>query len=165
MSEIAELYTKGIKRKLQNYWAAWLPMTRYAIGDVGTLNGFVFDKVCSLHELKLKVHSEQDNDPSALDITSEAGVTISLKAAGESNPYFSHIGATEAGVKVEFGAVGAFILEAPEIFGSEIGDRLNVRRQIITAFKKGIWDKEWLVVTRLLTATSATVLVSRSTNA
>ena len=67
-------------------------------------------------------------------------------------------------MKIEFGSKGAFILQAPETFGSEIGDRLNLRRQIIGSFTKGIWEKDWLVITRLVTATSATVLISKSSN-
>jgi len=165
MTELVELYTKGIKRKLENYWAAWLPGTHFAIGDIGTLNGYLFEKVGTLGELKLKYYAETDADPSPLDISSEAGVAVSLKAAGETNPSFTHIGAAEAGLKIEFGAQGAFILQAPEMFASEMGDRLNLRDQIIGAFDKGVWEKDWLVITRLLTATSATVLISRSSNA
>ena len=62
MTELVELYSKGIKRKLANYWAAWLPDTRFAIGDIGTLNGYLFEKVGTLNELKLKYYAETDND-------------------------------------------------------------------------------------------------------
>lgn len=165
MTELVELYSKGIKRKLENYWAAWLPGTRFAIGDIGTLNGYLFEKVGTLDELNLKYYAETDNDPSPLDITSESGVAVSFKAAGETNSSFAHVGAAEAGLKIEFGSQGAFILQAPETFDSEMGDRLNLRRQIIGAFNKGIWEKDWLVITRLVKATSATVLISKSSNA
>jgi hypothetical protein len=165
MTELVELYTKGIKRKLENYWAAWLPGTHFAIGDVGTLNGYVFEKVGTLDELKLRHYAVTDADPSPLDISSASGVAVSFKAAGETNSSFSHIGAADAGMKIEFGAQGAFILQAPEMFASEVGDRLNLRRQIIGAFNKGDWEKDWLVITRLLKAPSATVLISRSSNA
>lgn len=165
MTELVELYSKGIKRKLANYWAAWLPGTHFAIGNIGTLNGYLFEKVGTLDELKLKYYAETDNDPSPLDISSESGVAISFKAAGETNSSLAHVGAAEAGLKIEFGSKGAFILQAPETFGSDMGDRLNLRHQIIGAFTKGIWEKDWLVITRLVTATSATVLISKSSNA
>jgi hypothetical protein len=165
MAELVELYTRGLKRKLANYWAAWLPATHFAIGDIGTLNGSVFEKVGSLDNLKLKYYAETDSDPSPLDISSESGVSVSFKAAGETNPSFEHIASGEAGVKVEFGEEGAFILQAPETFASEMGDRLNLRRQIIDAFNKGTWDKNWLVITHLLNAKSATVLICKSKNA
>src|SRR5262245_48448596 len=97
MSEIVELYTKGIKRKLANYWAAWLPGTRFAIGDVGTLNGYVFEKVATLTQLNLKHHAETAADPSPLSLSSESDVVVSVKVAGETNPSFAHIAAAEAG--------------------------------------------------------------------
>lgn len=165
MTELVELYSKGIKRKLENYWAAWLPGTHFAIGDVGILNGYVFEKVTTLGQLKLKHYAETDADPSPLDISSESDVAVSFKAAGETNPALSHVAAAEAGLKVDFGAQGAFILQAPEMFASDMGDRLNLRRQIVGAFNKGVWEKEWLVITRLLKATSATVLISKSSHA
>lgn len=165
MSELVELYTKGIKRKLENYWAAWLPGTRFAIGDIGTLNGCLFEKVATLAELNLKHYAGPDTDPSPLEISSESGVAISFKAAGQTSPSFAHIGAADAGLKIDFGGKGAFILQAPEMCESEVGDRLNLRRQIIGAFSKGVWEKDWLVITRLLKATSATVLISKSSNA
>jgi hypothetical protein len=165
MSELVELYTKGIKQRLENYWAAWLPGTQFTVGDFGTLNGYVFEKVGTLDELNLKYYAETETDPTSLSISSESGVAVSFKAAGETNPSFAYIGVADAGLKIEFGAQGAFILQAPEIFASEMGDRLSLGRRIIAAFSRGIWEKDWLVVTRLLKATSATVLISKSSNA
>lgn len=165
MAELVELYSKGVKRKLKNYWAAWLPNTRISVGDIGTLNGYLFEKATSLRELNLKYHAEPDGDPSPLDLTSESGVALSFKAAGETSPSFAHVGSGDAGLKIDFGSEGAFILQSPETRDSEIGDRLNLQRQIVQAFERGDWQKDWLVVTRVLKAASATVLLSKSSNA
>ena len=164
MTELVELYSKGIKRKLKNYWAAWLPGPRIKIGDIGTLNGYLFEKAGSLDELKLKYHLEPDGDPKPLDITSESGVAISVKAAGQTDPKFAHLAAGEAGLKLDFGSEGAFILQAPETRESEVGDRLNLQKQIVATYAKGKWDKHWLVVTRVVKAASATVIISKSSN-
>jgi hypothetical protein len=86
MAELVDLYSKGVKRKLENYWAARLPGTRFAIGDIGTLNGYLFEKVGTLRELDLVYYEDVDDDPSPLDIRSESGVAISLKAVGENDP-------------------------------------------------------------------------------
>jgi|ERR1035437_6773551 len=58
MAELVELYSKGIKTKLANYWAAWLPGTRFDIGDIGILNGHLFEKVGTLEELSFKYYAE-----------------------------------------------------------------------------------------------------------
>jgi hypothetical protein len=165
MTELVELYSKGIKRKLANYWPAWLPGTRFTIGDIGILNRYLFEKVGELEELGLKYYAQPTDNSSPLDISSESDVSVSFKAAGETNSSFAHVGAAEAGLKIEFGAQGAFILQAPETFESEMGDRLNLQRQIIGAFNRREWEKDWLVITRLVTASSATVVISKSSNA
>ena len=165
MAELVELYTKGIKRKLANYWAAWLPGTHVKIGDVGTLNGYLFEKEATLDGLNIKYYTESQEQPTSLDISSDTDVSISFKAAGETNPAFEHIGAAEAGIRIEFGSQGSFILQAPEVLESEVGDRLNLRRQLVDAFRKDVWDKNWFVITRVVQATSATVLISKSSNA
>ncbi len=165
MTELVELYSKGIKRKLKNYWAAWLPGTRYAVGDFGTLNGYLFEKAGTLAEFGIEFHAEPDSDPSPLDISSESGVSVVFKAAGEAHPAFAHVAKGQAGAKITFGSSGAFVLQAPAIFESEIGDQLNLRGQVVNAYVKGTWEKEWLVITRLVKAPSATVLISNSSNA
>jgi hypothetical protein len=165
VAELVELYSKGIKRKLKNYWAAWLPGTRFDVGDIGTLNGYLFEKAGTLAELGIKFYAESASDPSMLDISSESGVSVLLKAAGETNKAFSHIGKGEAGAKIDFGSTGAFIVQAPEVFDSELGDRLNVQAQVVNAFVNKSWEKDWVVITRLVKATSATVLISNSSQA
>src|ERR1035437_4990649 len=113
----------------------------------------------------VRIYAESTSDPSSLDISSESGVAISFKAAGETNPSFAHVGEADVGIKVDFGTRGAFVLQAPETFHTEMGDRLTLQRRIIDAFKRGSWEKDWLVITRLVKATSATVLISKSSNA
>jgi hypothetical protein len=165
MTELVELYSVGIKRKLANYWPAWLPSTRFSVGDIGILNGALFEKVGMLSELELNFYVHSTDDRSPLDVSSESDVAVSFKAAGETNASFSHVGRVEAGMRIHLGSRGAFVLQSPETFEAEIGDRLNLQRQIIDAFRRGVWEKDWLVITRLVKATSATVLISRSSNA
>src|SRR5208283_1377091 len=165
MPEVADLYTKGIKRKLKNYWAAWLPSTQFRIGDIGTLNGYVFERVGSLDELDVMYYAETSNDPSPLEIVSESSASLTFKAAGEVNSAFAHVPTGSAGMRIDFGAQGAFLMQAPETYEAAIGDPLNLQHQIITAFSQGIWEKDWVVVVRLVKAPSATILISKSSDA
>jgi hypothetical protein len=165
MTEVVDFYSRGIKRKMKNYWAAWPSWTRYNLGDVGVLNGHVFEKEATLAEIGIAYSVQEGADASPLDISSESGVTLEFKLAGQTNSAFTSIVEAEAGVKVEFGQTGAFIIEAPEIFESEVTERLALQKDIIRAYRDGRWEKEWLVITRLVRAPSATVLISRSSDA
>ncbi|SPM41937.1 hypothetical protein MNAB215_4154 [Mycobacterium numidiamassiliense] len=165
MAELVDLYSKGIKRELKNYWAAWLPSTRWSVGDVGTLNGYVFEKVGTLTELGMKYYAESDDNASPLDISSGSNVALSFKSSGETNAAFSYVAEADAGLKIDFGSKGAFVIQAPETFESALADRPNLQFQIRRAYAERRWEKDWLVVTRLIKAPSATVLISKSVDA
>lgn len=165
MTELADLYVKGVKRRLQNFWPAWPAWSRYQLGDVGVLNGHIFEKVATLTEIGITYTIQEGADTSPLDLSSESDVTLEFKAAGQSNPIFTAVGYAEAGVKVDFGRTGAFVIEAPSIFEDEITGRLNLQERLLRAYTEERWEKEWLVVTRLVRAPSATVLISKSSRA
>lgn len=164
MPELVELYSRRIKEQLENYWAAWLPSTQFSVGDVGTLNGYVFEKVATLDQLGLKYYEVPSSDPSPFELTSGSDVTLSFKLKGETNEIFKYVAAADAGLKIEFGTQGAFVLQAPATVQSELGDRPNLQFQICKAYAQGAWEKDWLVVTRVISAPTASVLISRSMN-
>ena len=71
----AELYVKGIKKKLQNYFAAWLPNEPLGLGDVGILRKSLFTRTTSLENLGITFDEREDPDSSPLDYVSESGVS------------------------------------------------------------------------------------------
>ena len=162
MANICDIYSTGIKRKLKNYWAAWLPTTKFQIGDVGILNGKYFEKIGSLKELKIDFKIEEDTSPSPIEIVSESGVSINFKIAGETNTAFPNIPAAEAGVKFKFGSAGAFAISCPESFEPMLAEPMALQEKIIDAFNKKIWQGEWSVITRVVTSPSATIVISNS---
>ena len=68
----------------------------------------------------------------------------------------------DLGVAIEFSHAGAFIFQAPEIFDPHIEEILELQDQLRQAYAERRWQLEWVVVTRVLEATSATILVSES---
>lgn len=165
MVDVCDIYSKGIKRTLKNYWAAWLPSTRFQLGDIGILNGYYFEKIGSLRELNIQFEIDEDSDSSPLEIVSESNVSFTMKLAGELNKAFSHVPQANAGLKIDFGAQGAFIVQAPDTYESAIGNLFSLQSQIIAAFRDGRWEKDWLVLVRIVTSPSATILISSSSSA
>jgi hypothetical protein len=165
MSQIYDLYSGGIKKKLKNYWAAWLPTTRYELGDIGEFNGTLFEKVGSLAELGIPFRVAQDTAPSPLDFVSESGVSVNIKAAGETNTAFASVPQGSAGIKIDFGSQGAFVVECPETFEQAMAQPMALEQAILSAHKEGTWKGEWAVITRIVTAPSATILISNSSSA
>jgi hypothetical protein len=165
MPDVCDIYSKGIKKKLKNYWAAWLPTTKFELGDIGILNGHYFQKVSSLASLEIPFDTTADGSPSPIELVSTSGVSIKVKIAGETNEAFASVPKGSAGLKIDFGSEGAFVVQCPATFEPAISDPLKLQNKIIDLFEKGQWQADWVVIVRLVTAPSATILISNSTAA
>jgi hypothetical protein len=164
MSTPAELYVSGIKKKLKNYYAAWLPSEKLKLGDVGVLSGTLFTRLTSLADLGISFAERPDTDSAPIDYVSESGVAIFLKAAGEVNTSVPNVPQGKAGVGVEFSQEGAFILKAPESYEPSIEDIVKLEQDVRYAFQEGLWSTKWVVIVRLVQTPVATIMVSNSSN-
>ena len=164
MQSVADLYSIGVKEKLRNYWAAWLPSTRFALGDVGVLNGRIFEKRGSLSDFGIKFSATPSGNPSSLELVSGSGVAVSLKAKGEVNQAFESVPRGKAGLKIQFGAEGAFVVQCPAIFEQTIADLMGVQSAIVATFENGQWDTDWVVIMRLISAPAGVILISSSSS-
>jgi hypothetical protein len=162
VSNVCDIYVKGIKEKLRNYWSAWLPNSRFDLGDVGILNGYYFEKVASLGELDIPFEPRRDESPSPLELVSSAGVSLAVKLAGETNGNFETVPSADAGIKVDFAKEGSFVVESPETFEDEIAAPMALQEAILKAQRDRLWQSNWLVVVRLVRAPVATFLISQS---
>lgn len=165
MSNICDIYAKGVKKSLKNYWAAWLPSTRYNLGDIGVLNGYYFEKVGSLGELEIPFQITEDTSASPIELVSESGVSFTLKLAGEANDTFENVPKASAGVKINFGSQGAFVVQCPAAHEPEIAAPMALQKEIIKFYKRGKWQGDWVVIVRMVIAPAATFLISQSTSA
>jgi len=163
MTSPAEVYARGVRKKLQYYYAAWLPNEVLRLGDVGVLEkGVFFRHKTSLGLLGINFTVRDDPDPTPFTLQSEKGVQIASKAAGEMSTKAPNIPEGKAGVAVDFSAKGAFVIKAALTYEPTIEDIATLETQIIDLYKKERWNKEWVVIAKLVTAPSATILVSRS---
>ncbi len=162
MTSPAELYVNGIKKKLKHYWAAWLPSTRFSLGDVGILKGNFFHGISSLKNVGIEFKEDRDKEPSPIDYVSESGVSVHFKMTGETNDFLPTIPQAKSGIGIEFSKQGAFVVQAAETYEQTIKDLLHLQDQIIPAFMKGDWDKNWAVIIKIIEAPVASFLISNS---
>lgn len=165
MSNICDIYAKGVKKSLKNYWPAWLPSTRYNLGDIGVLNGYYFEKVGSLGELDIPFQITEDTGASPIELVSESGVSFTLKLAGETNDTFENVPIASAGVKINFGSQGAFVVQCSATYEPEIAAPMALQKEIIKGYESGKWQSDWVVIVRMVTAPAATFLISQSISA
>ena len=164
MTTPAEIYTNGIKKKLKNYWAAWLPISKFELGDIGVLKGKIFERIHSLNEFGIKYDIIKNEDASPIDYVSESGVSINIKLSGETNSTITNIPLAKAGIGINFSSKGAFIIEAEKTYEDSMKSMLQLQEQIIPKFKEGHWDKNWVVIVKIVKTPVASILISNSSN-
>jgi hypothetical protein len=152
-----EFYTQGIKTKLAFYYPAWRPSTGFELGDVGTMDGVVFRRLRTLKDIGITFTERPDPQPSALDIISGEGASVTFKAAGQTNAALPNIPAASAGVSVDFGRAGAFLIPADDVHEPSISDIVKLNQDILEAYKQGKWELGWKIVVQLTRSANAVI--------
>lgn len=160
----ADIYISGIKKKLKNYYATWLPNEKLKLGDVGILDGILFSRVTTLDNLGISFTERPDKDSAAMDYVSESGVSLFFKAAGDINTAIPNVPQGKAGLGVEFSHEGAFILKAPKSHQPSIENIVALEQDLRRAYQKQRWRLKWAVIIRLVQTPVVTILISNSSN-
>lgn len=169
MATIEERYCKGVRQQSGFYFAAWLPNTVLHLGTVGVLHdGYLFDPKSSLSALGYDFDPENEGhvvpDPSPSPFKLNSGRTFkqTFKASGEVSDVMPHIPQARAGVGLEFGAAGAFVIEAQATYEPRIKDIFALEQWILGKYREGVWKRDWAVITSLVMAPHASIVVSES---
>lgn len=160
----AELYVREIRRRLNYYFAAWLPNEELKLGDVGILEGEFFRRTTTLEKLDFSFTERPDTSPTPIDLVSQQGTSFTLKISGEANDAIPALPVNKAGFSLSFSNEGAFVFQAAESFEPSIEDIATLNEQILQAYKEGKWGKNWAVITKIVKVPYATCIISNSSN-
>lgn len=166
MAKIYKLYVEEIYDNL-TYRPTWLPGMPIGLGTVGLIEDGVFRPTTSLEKLNFSFEEIIDSERDSIDFNSKTGVSITFKAAGELNQRFETLSEVNAGVLIEFSRVGAIILQLRGVANHRISDQQSLYMELLRAVKKGDtdqWQRNWVVITEVLRAESATIMISDSKN-
>lgn len=147
------------------YRATWLPGTALALGDVGRLENGVLHVETSLDRLGIPFEAVEDSLPEgSMDFQSRNSVNVVLKAAGSIDGRFKALTQAEAGALVEFSDDDAVLMELKGVTSLRIADQASLKRSLLAAVVAADdqlrWDRDWIVVTDLVRAATATILIS-----
>lgn len=159
----AKQYTKEMSKKF-GYRATWLPGVTLHLGDIGTLDEDVFNRVGNLADKNITFEIVDDKTSDDLEYSSSGEVGVSSKIAGKAAPPGSSLGTVDAGVIVDFTKENAIYFKALNTKNSYINDIIKLGEQILELFNEGKWKKKYFIITELVTAESATILISNSSN-
>ena len=156
MTAIHEQYVSEMREQF-GYLAAWLPGTSVELGDVGVLQGSRFDFVTTLGALEVGFAVQPARAVGDLEYASAGQVDVEWHGRG------NVLGGTGMGadgaVTVSFKRSHATFFQASRCAVSAMADVAAVERAL-TGLGKTRWQREWVVVTEVVRARSAAVIVS-----
>lgn len=158
-----EQYTDELKNYF-GYYATWNPGLPLKLGYIGVLKDNVFTKISQLSERGITFEDEPDITPTDLEYNSKGNVSIMTKLSGTVAPQGSALTNADVGIIVEFGKESSTLFKANKTLTPTIKDTIKLGDQILKLYGDGKWNKNWVIITELVTAESATIVISNNTN-
>ncbi len=147
------------------YRATWDPGRPLQIGQIGKLDRFgVFTVYSSLAKEGINAEVLTDVSASELDYTSSNEVTINFKAAGKAPTVGSALTEAEAGFNIQFNSERGVVFKCSGYKTHQITNIGEIEDQIKAKFRDKNWEKDWLIITQLIEAENATIIISNSAN-
>ncbi|MGY1705317.1 hypothetical protein ACI79C_12135 [Geodermatophilus sp. SYSU D00697] len=165
MASAGEQYCSELARNLR-FLAAWPPGIRVAMGDIGVLDGGVFMPLTSLRQFGVKPEETAPVDSNMdFEYASTGAVELGFKAKGEVNPLVPHLPIDQAGLGINFTRQNATVFRASGGSHRRFADEAELKTEIRSLIRAGRWDRDWHVVTDVITAQATAALVSQSAGA
>jgi hypothetical protein len=159
-----EQYTDEMKRKF-GYMATWLPGIPLVLGDIGVVRDNAFTRIASLDDFNINFEIREDETPEDLEYSSKGSVSVTTKLSGAITPPGSSLGNLDAGFVVDFTGANSILFKANKTRTNLIKNTIKLGEEVLSLYREGRWNKKWVVITELVEAESATILISNTKNA
>jgi len=147
------------------YRATWDPGRPLKIGFIGKLDSSgALVIYSSLEKEGIPVEVLSDDSKIDMDYTSSDSITISTKLSGSAPIAGSVLSEGEAGFNFEFKSDKGVVFQSTGNTTTQLINLAEIKNKILDKYKNGNWDKDWVVVTELVTAETATIIISNSSN-
>ena len=161
---IAKQYTTEIVQALQ-YLPIWLPIKRLELGSIGTIANNVFEITGNISKLPVPFTRSQDRPSGIMRYNSSKGVSVQVKAAGAAPALGSALATADAGVSIKFSRAELVVFEASDCKIEAIEDLNDLGQRLIRLYQRAQWDPNQYIVTEVVRAGAATVLISSNAGA
>jgi hypothetical protein len=151
-----------------DYRATWDPAVKLELGYIGKLDNGVFEVYSSLQNEGIIMQPSTQSSTLDLDYTSEVGVDINIKVAGAAPVAGSILTQAEAGFNLAFSSEKAVVFKISGYQTHQVLNLKDIEKDILDRYAgrnlngHTPWEKDWVVITRLVQASSATIIISTS---
>lgn len=163
MNSAQKQYANEMKKKF-GYYATWNPGVHLKLGDIGTFKGNIFTKISDLESLGITFEVSTDITKATLEHSSKGSVSVTTKLAGTLAPQGSVLTSADAGIIVEFEKQKSCLFKANDTTSPSIKDTISLGIKILELYHQGKWNQDWEVITELVEAESATIIISNNAN-
>jgi hypothetical protein len=151
-------YQAEMHRNL-GFYATWLPGDPIEIGDVGEMVDGRFRRRASLNDLRIVFALSDVGAAQNVQYTSREGTKVATDATSKV------AGVARVEIAIDFSAEGAFLFHASGLRARRLQNLPDIARQVLAAYEKSHWEKNWLLVEALHAADCATIIVSQDSSA
>jgi len=152
-------------RSALGYLATWLPNSKLQLGDLLVPAGDgSLTRVGHIRDHGLSFTPHPGSSRAIYEYASSGAVSIMQKLAGQVVPG-SSLADADAGFVVKFGRTDAIVFEASGCSSVGIADLISLGRAIEKKYAAGEWDRKWMLVTELVNAKAATIIIAGSQSA
>lgn len=154
-------YLSEINKQFQ-YRATWEPNKTLAIGDIGILEKGIFSLRSTLTQENIPASVRVDESDGSMKYQSEGAVDINFKLAGEASIPQSQLGQGDAGITIQFKKQDAVVFQINGTRTHQLTNTGEIEREVLKRFRENSWPKDWVIITELVQAKEATILISNS---
>ena len=163
MRSVVRQYTNEMKKRF-GYYAIWNPGVPLEVGDIGTFKKNELTRRSNLKERGINFKIRPDKTKIDLNYSTSRGVSESSKLEGSAPFAGSKLAEMEAGLFVEFSKANATLFKANNTTSPSISDIIKLSEQVSKLYLEGKWDAELVIITELIHAETATIIISNKSN-
>jgi hypothetical protein len=164
MVSAAAAYTTALRERF-GYSATWVPNAHVRLGDIGTLQGHAYERVASLADFGVDFEVRESHTRGTYEFASSGSVSFGFKAAGEPGSVLAGLAVTDAGLSVDFSSSDAAVFQAAGCSIAQVADQHRLGEELLRLHSEGRWPHHYVVVTEVIRADRATVLVAAASGA
>jgi len=163
MSSLSKLYLSHMNAQTK-YRATWDPTKQLKIGYIGKLEQGVLSIYSSLDKEGIPLEVATDFSDAVMDYTSHDSVTITTKLSGSVPTVGSLFAASDMGFVFRFKNKEGIVFQTNNHKVHQLVNLAAIEDMVLDKYKNGNWDKDWVIITELIEAGNATIIISNSSN-
>jgi hypothetical protein len=157
---LSEEYINELKKET-TYSPIWFPNRSISIGDVGRIRNYNYEHLTTLKEMGIESEGKEGKVQADFQYCSSGAVTIKADLDAKKKDIITE---AETGLSIFFSRKNAIFFRISGCKSCILNNAMEVGNKVVDLYQRGKWEKNMVVVSEVISATSSTIIVSRGNN-